>query len=83
MANTATGLAPLVKSRATAEQLATSAILFSGYRPRCREPPERVPTETQVLRRLSGVKRIVSLIGTAVLEVRNDCRRHTLDETVN
>jgi hypothetical protein len=38
--------------------------------------------ETQVLRRLSGVEPLVSLIGTAVLEARNNCCRHTIGETV-
>ena len=83
MTNTATGLAPLVESRSTEEQLATPAGLLGGNRPRCREPPERIPMETQVLRRLSGVKPLVSLIGAGVLEARSDCRRHTIDETVD
>jgi hypothetical protein len=83
MANTATGLPPLVKSRATEEQPATSAVLLSGNRPRSREPPKRVPMETQVLRRLSRVKPLVSPIGGAVLKASNYRRRHTLDETVD
>ena len=82
MANAATGLAPLVESRATEEQLAASAVLLGGS-PRSREPPERVPMKTQVLRRLRGVEPLVSLIGTAVLEARDDCCRHTIDEMVD
>jgi hypothetical protein len=39
--------------------------------------------ETQVLRRLGGIEPLVSLIGTAVLEARNDCSCHTIDETVD
>jgi len=82
MANTATGLTPVVESRAPEEQLAASAVLLRGDRPRSRKPPERVPMEPEVLRRLSRVKPLVSLIPTAVLEARNDCCRHTLDETI-
>ena len=83
MANAATGLAPLVESRATEEQLAASAVLLGRDHPRSREPPERVPMKTQVLRRLRGVEPLVSLIGTAVLEARDDCCRHTIDEMVD
>jgi hypothetical protein len=83
MANTATGPAPLVESRAPEEQLATSAILLSGERPRSRKAPKCVPMKTEVLRRLGRVKTLVSPIGTVVLETCNHCRRHALDESAD
>jgi len=83
MTKAATGLAPFVESRATEEQLAASAVLLGGDRPRSREPPKRVPMQTQVLRRVSRVKPLVSPIDVVVLEASNDCRRHSINETVD
>jgi hypothetical protein len=83
MPDAATGLTPLIERGATKEQLAAPTVLLGGNRPRSREPPKRVPVETQVLRRPAGVKPLVSAIGAVVLEARNDCRRHTVDEAVD
>src|ERR1700748_1985825 len=81
MPHAATGLRH--SSSAERRKLAAPAVLLGGNRPRSREPPERVPMETWVLRRLRGVKPLVSLLGTAVLEARDDCCRHTIDEMVD
>ncbi len=83
MPHTATRLTPLIESRATEEELAATAVLLGGNRPRSREPPKRVAMHAQVVSRLTGIEPLVCPIGAVVLEASNDRRRQTIDKTVD